>query len=289
MEEVTQLPVFDVKEEPITALAESYDRMVAASVPENQIVSALREEVAAQGLPVPGGRSAGSVFSWLANWFKSRELIDDLGSHRAQVEWLTLHVPPGGTAEFSIENQQTAENGCTLKIVGIGGGAGKKFSFSSSYQSPARKNCARFIQHFDFDARLYKVNSNGNVGYQVVADVTGMRHQEVVPWKDCPYCGIAADAIDLFQYEIDPQGFDLRQDDVGQIRSESVDLETSKSLELSVPIEVPIIGKPLDAGISVNRVESWHCEVSWMFPPGKFTVPYRGAEALADLPYWGFR
>ena len=289
MEETTAVPVFDVKEEPVIGLARSYDRLVAESVPEDKILRSLRDEVSRQDLPIPGARSGGDVFSWLVNWFKSRELVDDLGSHPGQVEWLALHVPPGGSAEFSIENKQVAASGCTLKIVGLGGGSGKKVSFSTKYKSPARKHCARFIQHFDLHARLFQVKNGSKTTYEVVADVTEIRQQEVLPWKDCPYCGVAAAAIDRFQYEIDPQGVDLRKDDVGQIRSESVDLENNRSFELGVPIQVPLIGKPLDAGISVKRDESWRCEVAWTFPPGKFTVAYRESEGLDDLPYWGFQ
>ena len=88
MEEKTIVPIFDLEEEPIAGLAESYDRLVAEAVPENKILAALREEVATQDLPIPAARSGGSVFSWLVDWFKSRELVEDLGNHPAQLEWL---------------------------------------------------------------------------------------------------------------------------------------------------------------------------------------------------------
>lgn len=280
------LGVYEVRDEPLPGLSERYQRLVDSGEEPSAIGEALRSEAQEYGLPMPGGRSAVDVFDWIRDRLRLRRLVKDFGEFPAQFDWFALHVPPGGSASFEIENGSDFESGFNLKILGLGFGEGRQINFSITDSFPDRNICMRFVQHVDVHVRRYEVGSGVRKNVETMTDVVRARHREVQPWMDCPFCGIATADVDPFVYQTDPTGIDLRHDDAGYQRSESLDIKSTSEAELSFPLQLPGLSEAMDAGFALSLGANLHCEVSWSFPGRSFFVSYWPIGPVRSLPYW---
>jgi len=275
------------EEQALAGLAERYAALASQNQDTEAIVEELRTQAIDQGLPLPGGRGLSSVFAWIVERLRSRQLLNDLGEHPAEFEWFALHVPPGSKASLVIENESELAPGFTLKLFGIGFGSGREISFSVKSGFPNRTTCLRFIQHADVHVRRYAIAGlSGRSEVEVTTDIVRLRQQQVKAWKDCPYCGVATNAIDPFEYEVAEQGFDLRESDGEQTRTEQIAIKSTSEAEFAWPLKIPGLSDVVDIGVSVKRGALIRCEVSWHFEPGKFLTPYWKIHRAQELPFW---
>src|SRR4051812_38067547 len=70
----------------------------------DKAIEALRQHAVEAHLPLPAGRGMGEAFAWVVDVLRRRRLIKDWGEHPLSVDWLSLHVPPRGSASFALQN-----------------------------------------------------------------------------------------------------------------------------------------------------------------------------------------
>ena len=94
------------------------------------------------------------------------------------------------------------------------------------------------------------------------------------------------DDLDPFAYEPAGPGLDLRGDEVGQKRSEVVQLSVSHRREIEFQVPIPGIGGSGKIGLFAERELELTSSTDYTFPPKAFYTPYRSAGHLVDLPFW---
>src|SRR4051794_39417954 len=104
--------------EPIVGLAQRYAMLTDEERPD--AARLLYEHALAEDLPMPAGRGVPEAFAWIAQRLSRRRLLEDLGVTRREVEWLTLHVPPGGTGSPAYPLETEAHPRGPLKVGGSG-------------------------------------------------------------------------------------------------------------------------------------------------------------------------
>ncbi|MDD1671076.1 MAG: hypothetical protein LUQ67_07215 [Methanomicrobiales archaeon] len=276
-----------VKEWPIDGLGTFYEQLEKEASSE-EAIERLRRHATDMRLPLPAGRGTSEGFAWLLDILKRRRLIRDWGEYPAAVEWLSLHVPPGGAASFAIENRSQQKSGVTLKLLGAGIGSGRGIMLSVNQNFLERKHCARLIQHVTVRVRTFDIG-RGPESPEIEPSVTAVRHLEVRTWDTCPVCGRSPDDLDPFTYVQAGPGLDLRQDDVGQKRSEIVQLSVNHRGEIELQVPIPGLGGSGNIGLFAERDIELTCSADYTFPPKVFFTPYRVAGVQVDLPFWAVR
>src|SRR6266567_525906 len=90
----------------------------------------------------------------LLDQFRGMTQVADLGTHPTKLEWLAFHVPPGGTGQLQLEVTGTQHAAVQLKVMGLGGGSGRKFTFGAERDLGTRDQC--FALGAWIDVRLRK-------------------------------------------------------------------------------------------------------------------------------------
>jgi hypothetical protein len=273
-----------VTDEPVQGLS---DRLAAI---EDQDPAAAADELRRQSveadLPLPGGRGVPDVFGWIVGWLKRRDLVDDLGEQPADIPWLSVHVPPGGSASVTLRHGQQSERGLKLTVLGSGYGNGREFSLEVDESYKERDRCMQLIHRVDLHLRRYRGTVDGQEIVEVSTDLVRVRDTQILPWEQCPLCGTPTAELDPFQFEAAGSGFDLTHDDVGYERTETVSLKERNEFELAIPVNVP--GAPaIKAGLIARRVINLTCESQLRFPGGRHLTPLREVGQTGDLPFWG--
>jgi hypothetical protein len=247
-------------------------------VDPDDAATALREHAAAVDLPTPGARGVPDVYRWIVDRIRGRRLTEDLGEHPAQMDWLELHVPPGGSGSISLRDDRSAEQGVKLSIAGLGYGNVRVLRWSVSEDFADRGHCLRLIQHFGVRVRRY---DDG----ETRADLTSLRQLEVQAWDVCPRCGGSADALDPFSYEAAGRGIDLSGHDDDVERGEHYELSgtTDNQIGLAIPLTG---GSSLNAGVSARSTVTLGCDTRYRFAPGRHYTPVRAVGRHNELPFW---
>jgi hypothetical protein len=202
-----------------------------------------------------------------------------------ELDWLALHVPPGGTADFELETTSGSTSGVSLRILGLGYGSGREIELAFSRTFDGRPSCTRLTQVADVRVRRYELRG-GVEEMEVVTDVERFREQRVLPWADCPYCGRPASDLSPVYYEVASKGIDLRLDDVGASEAETREIRSETKFDIQFPVSIPGLSSALEAGVSMGVSASLRCSVTWHFPGRTFYRPYWHAEQLDLLPFW---
>jgi hypothetical protein len=273
-----------VKEWDIEGFGAVYERLDKGASPEAVIERLQRHAVDTQ-LPLPADRGVRESFAWLLALLKGRRLIKDWGEYPAAVDWLSLHVPPGGAASFAIDNKAERKDGVTLKLLGAGFGSGRGVTLSVKEDFLERKRCARLTQHVSVRVRTFDVG-RGPARPEIESSVIAVRHLEVQTLDPCPLCGRRPEDLDPFEYEPAGPGLDLSRDDVGQKRSEVVQLSVNHRGEIELTVPIPGLGEGVKVGLIAERNLELTCSTDYTFPPKAFFTPYRQVGAQVDLPFW---
>jgi hypothetical protein len=269
---------------PIEGIGDAFTRLDPGASTE-EAIQELRHHALEAELPLPAGRGVGESFAWLLALLQRRRLVKDWGEFPAAVDWLSLHVPPGGAASFSLENKSTRKSGVTLKLFGASAGSGRGVTLSVKEDFLERKRCARLTQHVTVRVRTFDVG-RGPDSPEVESAITGLRHVELRPWDTCPLCGRSPDDLDPFTYEPAGPGLDLRADDVGQKRSEVVQLSVNHRAEVELALPIPGLGGSGKVSLLAERQLELTSRSDVTFGPKSFCTPYRTAGAITDLPFW---
>jgi len=288
------IPANVVTERQVPGLAARFEELRTSGEPDGDHPGAapsiadaafdLETYAEANGLTPEGPRSGSNFFTWIADRFRQRVLVDDLGVHRVELDWLTLHVPPGGTADFELGTTSESTAGVSMRILGLGYGSGREIELTFSRTYDKRSSCTRLTQVADVHVRRYALGSDAEE-MEVVTDVERLREQRVLPWVDCPDCGRKASDLSPFHYEVAPDGIDLRLDDVGATEAESREIRSETKSDIKLPISIPGFS-PLEAGVSMSVAASLRCSVKWHFPAHSFYRRYWSARQLNLLPFW---
>ncbi len=272
---------------PIEGLATAYQKLGKGRTPD-ELAEQLREHARRSRTPLPAGRGPKEWFGWIRELLGRRRLLKDLGDHPAAIDWLSLHVPPGGGASFSVENKSKNKAGVTLRVFGAGFGAGRAVTLGVKEDFLDRKRCVRLTHHVILRVKSYDVG-RGPECPDIESNVTRISHLEVRPWDPCPVCGKKEDTLDPFTYEPAGPGLDLTRDTVGQKRSEELHLKATAQAEIGLPLNIP--GLPADSkiGFSTERELELTCKTNYTFPPGGFFAPYKELGPEIDLPFWAVR
>jgi hypothetical protein len=276
-----------VQEWSIDGFGAVYDRLGPSS-DEGAIVVALREHADESGIPLPGGRSVGNAFRLVVDILRGRRLLRDWGEYPAAVDWLTLHVPPGGAAAFTLQNRAIENAGVTLKLLGSGYGGGRGVILAVKEDFRERTQCTRLTQHVTVRVRTFD-GGRGPDDPDVETSVVTIRHLEVRPWNTCPLCGTNPDAVDITAYEPAGPGLDLIHDDVGQTQQVTIQLSATDRGELKLPVQIPGLSQVADIGLFAERQLELTCSSEYRFPPRAFFAPFRPFGTQADLPFWTVR
>jgi hypothetical protein len=262
---------------PVVGLADRLAELGDADTDE--AAARLREHVAATGIPAPAPRGATDAYRWIVERLRGRRVVEDLGEHAASVGWLELHVPPGGSGQLALRNEQGSDSGVTLSIVGLGYGNGRVARLSVSEDFGEREHCLQLVQHLS--VRIVRHADGPPRG-----DVTGIRHVEVVPWPDCPRCGQSASNLDTVGYELAGAGLDLSRDEAGAERTVVHELSGTGERRLGVSIPLPAGGPALTASFSAKTSFALVCDARYRFASGRHYTPVRPVDDGPVLPFW---
>jgi hypothetical protein len=270
-----------VREWAIEGLGAAYERL-APGASTDLVIDRLRRHAADAGLPLPAGRGLKEAFVWLADLLRGRRLIKDWGEYPATVDWLSLHVPPGGSGSFTIEDKSKEQAGLTLKLLGTEVGSGRGLSLSVNESFLERKRCARLTQHVTVRVRTFDIAG----ATTIESSVTALRHHEVRVWDPCPLCGRRAEDLHPFDYEPAGQGVDLRRDDTGHTRSDTTQITVNQRRDIGLDLQIPGLGGSGKIGLSSERSVELTCTTDYAFPPRMFFLPYRALADRVSPPFW---
>ncbi len=270
---------FTVTEDlPLVGLADRLAELGDADVEE--AAARLREHVDATRVPGPDPRGAVSdAYRQLVDRLRGRRAIEDLGEHPAAFPWLELHVPPSGSGQLAIRNEQGSDSGVTLSIVGLNYGNGRVAKLSVSEDFGERKHCLQLVQHVS--VRVIRYEDGPPRG-----DVTRVRNVEVVPWPDCPRCGQDSSELDTVGYEVAGIGLDLSHDEAGAERTMVHELSGSGERGLGVSIPLPAGVPALTVSFRAATTFSLVCNARYRFAAGHYYTPVRAVDDGPSLPFW---
>src|SRR6266550_3453867 len=94
-----------------------------------KLASALLERAKEVDVGNPASRGPERYLSIIER-IRSRKLLEDLGNRQFTVDWLGFHVPAGAKGRLKIKHIQKGTFGATLKVLGLGFGAGRSLSLA---------------------------------------------------------------------------------------------------------------------------------------------------------------
>ena len=271
--------------EPVKGLAQRYAELDDAADPED-VAGLLREHAMVADLPTPGDRGVPGAFEWIARHLARRQLVDDLGRCETAVEWLVLHVPPGGTASLVSRADQEQTNQISLMVVGAGLGSGHSIKLKSTTTHAERRTCLRVLQELELHLRRYAVpTERGGNSLEVTADIVGVGASICVASDPCPLCGAAAAEVDPFDFEPAGLALDLTEHDSEVRRDVTYELDADDERDIGISPNVIGIGV-VKAGFTLRRRIRMGCDVGYVFPSGARYTPLRPVGMTGWLPFW---
>lgn len=263
---------------PVVGLADRLAELGDADA--DQAATRLQEHADATGVPGPAPRGAVSdAYRGLVDRLRARRVVEDLGEHPAAFAWLELHVPPGGSGQLGLRNEQGSDSGVSLSIVGLNYGNGRVAKLSVSEDFGERQQCLQLIQHVSVHVVRHAEGPPRG-------DVTGVRHVEVLPWPDCPRCGQSASELDTVGYELAGVGLDLSHDAAGAERTMVHELSGSGERGLGVSIPLPAGVPTLKVSLKATTTFSLVCDARYRFAAGRHYTPVRPVDDGPALPFW---
>jgi hypothetical protein len=263
---------------PVVGLADRLAEL--GDVPTDEAAARLREHAGTTGVPGPDPRGAMSdAYRQLVDRLRGRRVIEDLGEHPAAFAWLELHVPPGGSGQLSLRNEQGSDSGVTVSIVGLNYGNGRVAKLSVSEDFGERQHCLQLVQHVS--VRVVRHADGPPRG-----DVTRVSHVEVVSWPDCPRCGQSPSELDTIGYELAGIGLDLSHDDAGAERTTVHELSGSGERGLGISVPVPAGLPALKVSFRATTTFSLVCNARYRFAGGRYYTPVRPVDDGPALPFW---
>ena len=248
----------------------------------NSEAAALLEQYAHEyELLTPDHRSGISIsqaFEKLVNIVRRRELISDEGIQEASFPLYTFHVPPGGQGSITWTQETSSSEGLILTLFGTGLGGRLKKKFTKSIELYNCKTCQKIRQYLEVRLRRYRLSGNSNEE-ELMIDPVRLLHHEPEACSDC--CGIQTDALNLFKYDLLPEGKidTTKTEGLFKVSKESaVEFGSSSGLQLD-------ISSGIKAGFDLKTSGSLSCKMHWQFPPGTF-IPYVNRERHLLPPKW---
>jgi hypothetical protein len=264
---------------PLEGMASVVERLGDAD--DDAASAALEQYVDQQEVGRAGDRG---IMRNLLDQFRGMQLVADLGTHQTKLEWLAFHVPPGGTGQLQLEVAGTQHAAVQLKVMGLGGGSGRKFSFGAERDLGQRDQC--FALGAWIDVRLRKFRGrDADASEDLRVDVEAVINSYVEPLQPCALCFTDAARRPLRAHPAGV-GWDLSSDDKGV--TERLTVEFSRETELEVTLAIP--GLPLAGlvpGVAMNREVRSKCEAVYTFPGRANFVGYELIGRRKDFPFWG--
>ena len=220
----------------------------------------------------------------LLDQFRGMQLVADLGTHQTKLEWLAFHVPPGGTGQLQLEVAGTQHAAVQLKVMGLGGGSGRKFTFGAERDLGQRDQCFALGAGSTFGC-------GRSVAVTPTRRTTSASTSKRSSTPMSSPCSPASSASPM-RARRPPRahpagvGWDLSSDDKGV--TERLTVEFSRETELEVTLEIP--GLPLAGlvpGVAMNREVRSKCEAVYTFPGRANFVGYELIGRRKDFPFWG--
>ncbi len=220
----------------------------------------------------------------LLDQFRGMTQVADLGTHPTKLEWLAFHVPPGGTGQLQLEVTGTQHAAVQLKVMGLGGGSGRKFTFGAERDLGTRDQC--FALGAWIDVRLRKFRGrDDDAPEELRVDVEAVTNSYIELLRPCALCFTDA-ARRPPRAHPTGTGWDLTSDDKGV--TERLTVEFTREMEMGVTLEIP--GLPLGGlvpGVAMNREVRSRCEALYTFPGRANFVGYELIGRRKDFPFWG--
>jgi hypothetical protein len=225
----------------------------------------------------------GMVRNLLDKFRRMRE-VADLGTHPTKLEWLAFHVPPGGTGQLQFEVAGTQHAAVQLKVMGLGGGSGRKVTFGAERDLGVRDQCFALGAWIDVRLRTFR-GRDDDAPEELRVDVEAVTNSYVEPLQPCALCFSAAARRPL-RARPTGTGWDLTSDDKGV--TERLTVEFTREAEMEVTLAFPGVSLGgLVPGIAMNREVRSRCEALYMFPGRANFVGYELVGRRKDFPFWG--
>lgn len=278
--EILDLPVVENTElDGMASLADSIDCEDEAEA-GRQFQNVLEEH----GLRASGARGVRIDQALrLFKWFRSRRLVEDLGCHEVDLDWLGFHVPQGGTGRLVLGHSNTEESLLKLTFLGFGGGSRLRYSVSAKRDFGLRSTC--FYLGTRVSVRLRTFAENGAAEANVMqVDIGEPVNDYLRPAPDCPLCFRSAGCKPA-KAKPSGQSWDLRAD--GQGISETLTYELSKTWQFEASLKIPVLKTDLKPAIEMTRSIASSCSVAYEFPGGRRFTGYELIGSRLNLPFWG--
>ena len=235
------------------------------------------------GTGLPGEQSmAGDLFRKIIARVRGRQLVRDTGMHDIDIEWLCLHVPPGGTARLQLAQSADEANGIKLSIAGTGLGDGWSYKAKFDRDFLERSHCMALVDTFRVHVQTYAFDDSTS-DLEFRADVVERVKTSAREIEFCTLCDSLPGAA-LIMAEKDGPAIDLSADSVGQKISKQIIVAGKSEAELGISTKVlGDIG--VSAGVVYKREVSFTCAVDYNFTAGRVYQPMRRFQ-YADLPFW---
>jgi len=123
----------------------------------------------------------------LLNQFRGMTQVADLGTHPTKLEWLAFHVPQGGTGQLQLEVTGTQHAAVQLKVMGLGGGSGRTFTFGSERDLGTRDMCFALGAWIDVRLRTFRGRED-DAPEELRVDVEAVTNSYVEPLLPCALC-----------------------------------------------------------------------------------------------------
>jgi hypothetical protein len=253
---------------------------------DEEVAKELSRRLMDQGIAVPGDRKDLGLVAYLMGLLRrlrGRRLVRDLGVHKARLQWLSLHAPPGGTAHLKLARAATGEGGIILKFMGLGYGSGLEFKTTAEHDFGKRGQCFTLGSIVKVQLREY-AEADADAQRTVQVDVVERIGTFLDSHERCPKCFTAP--------ETGPQPrrlertWDLTGDPHGL--TEKWTHELTDSSEVEVGLDLPVLAMAdLTAGIAISRSVRSTCEASYVLPGGARFSTYCDLLPGLELPFWG--
>jgi hypothetical protein len=277
MDEGTGLVILE--DAPLEGMASVVERLGDAD--DEAASLALEQHLDQQEVGKAGDRG---IMRNLVEQFRGMSQVADLGTHPTRLEWLAFHVPPGGTGQLQLEVAGTRHAAVQLKVMGLGGGSGRTFTFGAERDLGTRDQCFALGAWIDVRLRTFR-GRDADASEELRVDVVAVTNSYIEPLRPCALCFTEASRRPP-RARPTGSGWDLTSDDKGL--TERLTVEFTRESEMEVILQIP--GLPLGElvpGVAINREVRSRCEALYTFPGGANFVGYELIGRRKDFPFWG--
>lgn len=253
---------------------------------DEEAIGELQARIREQGVGLPGARA--SLFEdvrRILNRLRGRELVEDLGVHNVRVEWLSFHVPPGGTAGLKFERSAEHSSGVKLKFIGLGFGSGRSVSITAEHDFGDRNHCFNIGSTLAVRLRTY-ANDGGDEADLLQVDVENMVGFFLNSLAACPLCFTDPERGPR-RAQSTGREWDLSNDAQGLTETQT--FEFGEERELEVGLEIPVVtGLPaFNPAVAMSRSMTNRCIAKYQFPGKARFTAYQLVGKGQDFPFWG--